>query len=113
MRNRLLAIYEDVDKRTRATSGEHGWWPCRRGCDSCCKRLAEITAAVAERSHDADATDTTVVWGNQQSVDYALARLGGDAAPLPLTAWAASSSWSASDELPAPPADPSSPSSAI
>jgi Fe-S-cluster containining protein len=46
MRKRLLAIYDDVERRARATSEEHAWWPCRRGCDTCCHRLAEIPRLV-------------------------------------------------------------------
>jgi Fe-S-cluster containining protein len=40
-RKRLLAIYEPIAARARATEGAHPWWPCRRGCDGCCRRLAE------------------------------------------------------------------------
>ena len=46
MRKRLLAIYDEVDRRAAATAGEHAWWPCRRGCDTCCHRLAEIPRLV-------------------------------------------------------------------
>ncbi len=46
MRTRLLAIYDDVERRTRATAGERAWWPCRRGCDTCCRRLADIPQLV-------------------------------------------------------------------
>ena len=46
MRTRLLAIYEDVERRTRATSETHAWWPCRRGCDTCCRRLADVPQLV-------------------------------------------------------------------
>jgi len=71
-----------------------------------------ITEAVAARPEDA------IVWGNAESVDYALARLPGPLAetPLPLSAWALSSS-SPSDGSPCEPPDagpgPSSPSSEI
>lgn len=48
-----------------------------------------ITEAVAARPPEAE----PIVWGNQEGVDAALARLPeGAAAPLPLTAWVLSSS---------------------
>ena len=34
---RLLAIYEEIDRRAKAFPS----WPCRRGCDHCCRSLAE------------------------------------------------------------------------
>ena len=46
MRSRLLAIYDDVERRTRATGDAHAWWPCRRGCDTCCRRLADVPRVV-------------------------------------------------------------------
>ena len=205
MRKKLLALYDDVDRRTHATAEEHAWWPCRRGCDSCCHRLAEIPRlvraewellregldalepsvraevdakiedlAAAEREsrvprhvvcpmldesegaclvyaqrpgacrtygfyvergiglHCGIVTEATVsrppdeepiVWGNAESVDYALTRLDGAAAAsepgaceVSLTAWASSSSSSAAsasaeEEPPPEPGGPSSPSS--
>lgn len=196
MRKRLLAIYDDVDRRARATTAERAWWPCRRGCDACCHRLADvprlvraewellregldalvpevrakvdlriaelgaleregmlprhivcpmldeaegacrvyahrpgacrtygfyveqgiglhcgtITEAVAARPED----EEPIVWGNAESVDYALALLGDEAREeaSPLTAWALSTSSSGSPEAPAEPScEPSSPSS--
>ncbi len=205
MRKRLLSIYDEVERRARATSEPRAWWPCHRGCDSCCRRLADvpvlvraewellregldalptdvradvdrriaelaaleregalpkhivcpmlddaegacrvyehrpgacrtygfyvdrgiglhcaiITDAVAARPED----EPPIMWGNAESVDYALARLGraaGDPSEeaSPLTAWASSSSSSsrspATDDGPdEPPPDPSSPSSAM
>lgn len=67
-----------------------------------------ITEAVAAHPAPEDA----VVWGNAESVDYALARLPLAEAPLPLTAWVSSSS-SPPEEPPEPRAEPSSPSSEI
>jgi Fe-S-cluster containining protein len=46
MRKRLLAIYDDIERRARATTAERDWWPCRRGCDTCCHRLAEVPRLV-------------------------------------------------------------------
>jgi len=203
MRKRLLSIYDDVERRARATSEPRAWWPCHRGCDSCCRRLADVPVLVraewellregldalatgaradvdrriAELSRleregalpkhivcpmldDAEGTcrvyahrpgacrtygfyvdrgiglhceiiteavaarpdsEPPIMWGNAESVDYALARLGRlpDEAceeASPLTAWAASTSTSSTSspddaEPDGPPCDPSSPSS--
>lgn len=46
MRIRLLTLYEDVDRRARTTAAEREWWPCRRGCDTCCRRLAAVPQLV-------------------------------------------------------------------
>jgi len=46
MRKRLLSIYDDVERRARATSEPRAWWPCHRGCDSCCRRLADVPVLV-------------------------------------------------------------------
>ena len=73
-----------------------------------------ITEAVAARRDEYDETDAPIVWGNQESVDAALAGLDAACeAPSALTVWVAlSSSSSPSDPPPAPPLpDPSSPSS--
>jgi len=45
-RTRLLVIYDAVERRARATSETHAWWPCRRGCDTCCRRLADVPQLV-------------------------------------------------------------------
>jgi Fe-S-cluster containining protein len=44
---------------------------------------AQITEAVEE----AATRDEAIVWGNQEGVDGALARLHVEGAPLPLTEW--------------------------
>jgi Fe-S-cluster containining protein len=46
VRPRLLQIYDDVERRARATTAEHAWWPCRRGCDACCHKLADVPRMV-------------------------------------------------------------------
>jgi Fe-S-cluster containining protein len=168
-RPRLLQLYEDVARRAEATTREHAWWPCRRGCDACCHALADIPrmvraewelleeglealplevlaeveariealaaaeregslgrpitcpmldeaagacrvyahrpaacrtygfyverglglhcAQITEAVEEAATRDEAIVWGNQEGVDAALARLHGEGAPLPLTEW--------------------------
>ena len=46
MRTRLRVIYDAVERRARATSETHAWWPCRRGCDTCCRSLADVPLLV-------------------------------------------------------------------
>lgn len=36
----LEDLYRRVDARAGAISGSHDWWPCRKGCDHCCRHLA-------------------------------------------------------------------------
>jgi hypothetical protein len=47
--NLLNHLHSDIDNRVRAISEDNLDWPCRRGCDGCCRRLAEIPRlAIAE-----------------------------------------------------------------
>ncbi|WAS87710.1 MULTISPECIES: YkgJ family cysteine cluster protein [unclassified Corallococcus] len=39
-RRALKAVYARVEARAADISGSHDWWPCRRGCDHCCRHLA-------------------------------------------------------------------------
>ncbi len=38
---RLFQIQEETRARAEETVGMHGDWPCRKGCDDCCRSLAE------------------------------------------------------------------------
>ena len=42
MLNKLDHLCSDIDDRVNAISEENLDWPCRMGCDGCCRRLAEI-----------------------------------------------------------------------
>jgi Fe-S-cluster containining protein len=37
---RLYQIQEEIRGRVEAIASSHEYWPCRRGCDECCRRLA-------------------------------------------------------------------------
>jgi Fe-S-cluster containining protein len=45
--NILTQLYADIDARVRAIRDGHHDWPCRQGCDGCCRRLAEIPRLTA------------------------------------------------------------------
>jgi len=36
----LVQLQLDVRRRTEETAAAHGQWPCRKGCDDCCRQLA-------------------------------------------------------------------------
>ncbi len=38
--NGLHVIQEEVRRRVDEIASTHGNWPCRKGCDECCRRLA-------------------------------------------------------------------------
>jgi Fe-S-cluster containining protein len=35
-------VYDAVERRSGQTVAANPWWPCRRGCDACCRTLAAI-----------------------------------------------------------------------
>lgn len=37
----LVSLQREIDARTREIAASHGAWPCRAGCDFCCRNLAE------------------------------------------------------------------------
>jgi len=38
----LRVLQREVQARTEAMEASHGPWPCRAGCDTCCRRLGAI-----------------------------------------------------------------------
>ncbi len=38
----LVELHREIDSRTQEIAASHGDWPCRKGCDTCCRRLAEL-----------------------------------------------------------------------
>jgi Fe-S-cluster containining protein len=38
----LARLHREIDARTREIAATHGGWPCRAGCDGCCRRLKEL-----------------------------------------------------------------------
>lgn len=45
--NALSDLHADIDARVIAIRKEHPDWLCGKGCDSCCRRLAEIPRLTA------------------------------------------------------------------
>lgn len=46
--NPIAQLHADIDARVTAIRDEHPDWLCRRGCDNCCRRLAEVPRITAE-----------------------------------------------------------------
>jgi Fe-S-cluster containining protein len=47
----LIQIQNDVHLRTTEIAAAHGDWPCRKGCDDCCRHLAAIPRISREEWH--------------------------------------------------------------
>ena len=48
LRARLCALHGDIDARVLAIRENHTDWLCGKGCDACCRRLAEVPQLTAE-----------------------------------------------------------------
>lgn len=44
----LQLIQEEVRVRTEGTTASRPDWPCRKGCDECCRRLASVPVVTEE-----------------------------------------------------------------
>lgn len=54
--SKLDQIYAEIEQRVQAAQAEKPAWPCKKGCDLCCRRLAhppEVTAVEWQRLHKA------------------------------------------------------------
>lgn len=47
MEPRLRILHEEIDARARGVTGGAGEWPCRKGCDACCRSLAAVPSLTA------------------------------------------------------------------
>ena len=45
--NTLSQLHTDIDARVQIISTQHTDWLCRKGCDACCRRLADIPRLTA------------------------------------------------------------------
>jgi len=46
--NTLTQLHADIEQRVQTIRADNADWLCRMGCDSCCRRLAEIPRLSAE-----------------------------------------------------------------
>lgn len=38
----LLQLHTDIDARVQSIRGDRADWPCAKGCDNCCRQLADL-----------------------------------------------------------------------
>ncbi len=43
----LAQIYDEIEHRVSSAQAEKPIWPCRKGCDLCCRRLAHVPEVTA------------------------------------------------------------------
>src|SRR5438067_2196121 len=46
--NQLHVLQEGIRIRVEGITSAHGTWPCRKGCDDCCRRLASVPVVTRE-----------------------------------------------------------------
>jgi Fe-S-cluster containining protein len=46
--DQLHILQEEIRSRVEDMTSAHGAWPCRKGCDDCCRRLASVPAVTRE-----------------------------------------------------------------
>lgn len=46
--NQLHVLQEQIRSRVEEITSEHANWPCRKGCDDCCRRLASVPIVTRE-----------------------------------------------------------------
>lgn len=47
----LFRLHAEIDARVHAIRGDRPDWLCGKGCDSCCRRLAEVPQLSAAEWH--------------------------------------------------------------
>lgn len=71
----LRVLHEKVAVRAQSIETAHGSWPCRKGCDTCCNRLAaipDLTAAEWELLRPAVAALPAEVHRRIEALDRAV-----------------------------------------
>jgi uncharacterized protein len=46
--NQLHVLQEQIRGRVEEMTSEHASWPCRKGCDDCCRQLASVPIVTRE-----------------------------------------------------------------
>ena len=45
--NQLTELHDDIDRRVHSIRENNADWLCGKGCDNCCKRLADVPQLTA------------------------------------------------------------------
>lgn len=78
-RRQLQNLDERIEARAQAIRASRNWWPCRRGCDQCCRQLAhppELSSSEWVRVDEAVAALPAIVRAKvEQKIDALLMQI--------------------------------------
>lgn len=84
VRKRLELLTEDVAVRCGAITLAHDDWPCRAGCDDCCRSLASVPELTAIEWEMLSAALERLAESEQQSIAAAMTERRGRGATRPI-----------------------------
>ena len=71
----LHVLYTDIDVRVNSICSLQADWPCRKGCDHCCRHLAEMPRATKEEWQQAQIALKLLAPETQEAVTARIAQL--------------------------------------
>lgn len=71
----LFQLHAEIDGRVNAIRAERADWLCGKGCDSCCRRLADIPRLTAEEWHLLQEGLATLTSAQRENIDLKVVAL--------------------------------------
>jgi uncharacterized protein len=71
----LQVLYADIEARTNSIYSSQTDWPCRKGCDHCCRHLADVPHATKEEWQQAQIALKLLAPEKQKDIAARIAQL--------------------------------------